>query len=63
VLGLLLSAVDALERGEWKEIESVCAELAPLTVREVAELGLVAAAWAGVADRSAEAKGLERIED
>ena len=63
VLGLLLSVVDALERGEWKEIESVCAELAPLTVREVAELGLVAAAWAGVADRSAEAKGLERIED
>ena len=63
VLGLLLSVVDALERGEWKEIESVCVELTPLTVREVAELGLVAAAWAGVADRSAEAKGLERIED
>ena len=63
VLGLLLSVVDALERGEWKEIESVCAELAPLTVSEVADLGLVAAAWAGVADRSAEAKGLERIED
>jgi hypothetical protein len=32
-----------------------------LTVEEVAELGLAAAAWAGVADRSAE--GLERIED
>jgi c-di-GMP-related signal transduction protein len=50
VLGQLLSAVDALERGAWAEIEA-------------AELGLTAAAWAGVADRSAEAKGLERIED
>jgi c-di-GMP-related signal transduction protein len=62
-LGLLLSAVDALERGAWTEIETVCAQLTPLTVSDVAELGLIAAAWAGVADRSAEAKGLERIED
>jgi c-di-GMP-related signal transduction protein len=63
VLGLLLSVVDALERAAWTEIEAVCGRLAPLTVSEVAELGLAAAAWAGVADRSAEAKGLERIED
>jgi c-di-GMP-related signal transduction protein len=63
VLGLLLSAVDALEDGSWADIEAACARLAPLTVGEVAELGLVAAAWAGVADRSAEASGLERIED
>lgn len=63
VLGLLLSAVDALERGAWTEIEAACVRLAPLTVSDVAELGLAAAAWAGVADRSAEAKGLERIED
>jgi len=32
-------------------------------VRDVAQMGLTAAAWAGVADRSAEAAGLERIED
>jgi hypothetical protein len=55
--------VDALERGAWAEIEAACVQLPPLTVSEVAELGLTAAAWAGVADRSAEAKGLERIED
>jgi c-di-GMP-related signal transduction protein len=61
VLGLLLSAVEALERGAWDEIETLCARLQPLTVEEVAELGLAAGAWAGVADRSAE--GLERIED
>ncbi|MFM0630890.1 EAL and HDOD domain-containing protein [Paraburkholderia xenovorans] len=61
VLGLLLSAVEALERGAWEEIETLCARLQPLTVEEVAELGLAAGAWAGVADRSAE--GLERIED
>jgi c-di-GMP-related signal transduction protein len=63
VLGLLLSAVDALERGAWAEIEAVCERLAPLSVSEVAELGLTAAAWADVADRGAEARGLERIED
>jgi c-di-GMP-related signal transduction protein len=61
VLGLLLSAVEALERGAWDEIEALCARLQPLSVAEVAELGLAAGAWAGVADRSAE--GLERIED
>jgi len=61
VLGLLLSAVEALERGAWDEIGTLCERLQPLTVEEVAELGLAAGAWAGVADRSAE--GLERIED
>jgi c-di-GMP-related signal transduction protein len=63
VLGQLLSVVDALERGAWEEVEAVCEWLAPLSVVDVAELGLTAAAWAGVADRSAEARGLERIED
>jgi c-di-GMP-related signal transduction protein len=63
VLGLLLAAVEALERGAWAQIETICERLAPLSVSDVAELGLVAAAWAGVADRSAEARGLERIED
>jgi c-di-GMP-related signal transduction protein len=61
VLGLLLSTVAALERGDWNEIGTLCARLAPLTVEEVAAMGLAAGAWAGVADRSAE--GLERIED
>ncbi|EIF31685.1 putative signal transduction protein containing EAL and modified HD-GYP domains [Burkholderia sp. Ch1-1] len=61
VLGLLLSTVAALERGDWDEIGTLCAHLAPLTVEDVAAMGLAAGAWAGVADRSAE--GLERIED
>ncbi|SDQ46998.1 c-di-GMP-related signal transduction protein, contains EAL and HDOD domains [Paraburkholderia fungorum] len=60
-LGLLLSAVEALERGAWDQIEAVCARLQTLSVEEVAQMGLAAGAWAGVADRSAE--GLERIED
>jgi len=61
VLGLLLSTVAALERGDWDEIGTLCAHHAPLTVEDVAAMGLAAGAWAGVADRSAE--GLERIED
>jgi c-di-GMP-related signal transduction protein len=63
VLGTLLTVVEALERGAWAEIESVCERLEGLQVLDVAQMGLVAAAWAGVADRSAEATGLERIED
>ncbi len=61
VLGLLLTAVEELERGAWDELDALCARLQPLTVEEIALLGLAAGAWAGVADRSAE--GLERIED
>ncbi|SIT43013.1 Diguanylate phosphodiesterase [Paraburkholderia ribeironis] len=61
VLGLLLSVVEALENGAWEPIAALCERLSPLTVQEVAQLGLAAGAWAGVADRSAH--GLERIED
>ncbi|MFM0336065.1 EAL and HDOD domain-containing protein [Paraburkholderia fungorum] len=61
MLGLLLATVEALECGAWDEIETLCARLQPLTVEDIAQLGLAAGAWAGVADRSAE--GLERIED
>ncbi|ASV99729.1 EAL and HDOD domain-containing protein [Paraburkholderia aromaticivorans] len=61
VLGLLLSTVAALERGDWDEIGTLCARLQPLTVEQVAQMALAAGAWAGVADRSAQ--GLERIED
>jgi c-di-GMP-related signal transduction protein len=61
VLGLLLTVVEALERAAWDEIDALCARLQPLTVEEVAQLGLAAGAWAGIADRSA--AGLERIED
>jgi c-di-GMP-related signal transduction protein len=61
VLGLLLTMVEALERAAWDEVEALCARLQPLTLEEVAQLGLAAGAWAGVADRSA--AGLERIED
>jgi c-di-GMP-related signal transduction protein len=60
-LGLLLHAVEALEAGQWERLASLCEGLAPLTVAEVARMGLAAGAWAGVADRSAQ--GLERIED
>ncbi|KXU91293.1 diguanylate phosphodiesterase [Paraburkholderia monticola] len=60
-LGLLLSTVEALECGAWGHIAALSERLAPLTLEEVAQMGLAAAAWAGVADRSAQ--GLERIED
>jgi c-di-GMP-related signal transduction protein len=60
-LGLLLSTVEALECGAWDRIATLCESLQPLSVEEVAQIGLMAGAWAGVADRSAE--GLERIED
>ncbi|WP_233829328.1 EAL and HDOD domain-containing protein [Paraburkholderia sp. ZP32-5] len=60
-LGLLLSAVEALECGAWERVGELCERLQPLTLEEVAQLGLAAGAWAGVADRSA--AGLERIED
>ncbi|MBC8745715.1 MULTISPECIES: EAL and HDOD domain-containing protein [Paraburkholderia] len=60
-LGLLLSAVEALEGGAWERVATLCERLAPLTVEAVAQMGLAAGAWAGVADRSAD--GLERIED
>jgi c-di-GMP-related signal transduction protein len=62
-LGKLLTLIEALERGAWAEIESACAQLEGLQVSDIAQMGLVAAAWAGIADRSAEATGLERIED
>jgi c-di-GMP-related signal transduction protein len=60
-LGLLLSTVEALECGAWERIVALGERLAPLTLEEVAQMGLAAGAWAGVADRSAQ--GLERIED
>ena len=62
-LGALLSAIDALEHGAWSDLDAASTQLAPLTPGDVASLALVAAAWAGVADSSAEAAGLERIED
>ncbi|SMG27716.1 EAL and HDOD domain-containing protein [Paraburkholderia susongensis] len=60
-LGLLLSAVEALECAAWERIATLCERLQPLTVDDIAQMGLAAGAWAGVADRSAQ--GLERIED
>ncbi|MBN3754602.1 EAL domain-containing protein [Paraburkholderia sp. Tr-20389] len=62
-LGTLLTLVEALERGAWAHIESACSGLDGVQVSDIAQMGLVAAAWAGIADRSAEATGLERIED
>jgi c-di-GMP-related signal transduction protein len=63
VLGALLSTVVALEQANWAAVEVCCGLLPPLTVGEVAELGLTAAGWAGMENRSAEAEGLERIDD
>ncbi|HVE09126.1 MAG TPA: diguanylate phosphodiesterase, partial [Paraburkholderia sp.] len=62
-LGALLTLSETLERGVWDEIEQACAGLAPLDACAATELALNAAAWAGIADRSAEAEGLQRIED
>nr|WP_246270151.1 EAL domain-containing protein [Paraburkholderia solisilvae] len=62
-LGMLLTVIEAVERGAWDDVGKTCQKLAPLTTDEVAELALNAAAWAGIADRTAEAEGLERIED
>jgi c-di-GMP-related signal transduction protein len=62
-LGALLTLSETLERGVWEEIEQACAGLAPLDACAATELALNAAAWAGIADRSAEAEGLQRIED
>ncbi|MGF6771092.1 c-di-GMP-related signal transduction protein [Paraburkholderia sp. GAS199] len=61
VVGQLLSTVEALENGAWEQLDVLSARLQPLTVEDIAQLGLMAGAWAGVADRGAE--GLERIED
>ena len=60
-LGGLLSVIEALEDAQWQQVETLCEKLPPLTLQEVARMGLAAGAWAGVADRSAQ--GLERIEE
>jgi len=60
-LGLLLSAIEALESGAWERIAELCERLPPLALEDIAQMGLASAVWAGVADRSAQ--GLERIED
>ncbi|GAB2878267.1 EAL domain-containing protein [Paraburkholderia jirisanensis] len=62
-LGALLTLSETLERGDWDEIGRACEGLAPLDACAATELALTAAAWAGIADRSAEAEGLQRIED
>lgn len=63
MLGTLLSAVEALEHGDWTALDRACETLAPLTSSELAELALNAAAWATSADHSADSQGLERLED
>ncbi len=62
-LGQLLDAAEALEAADWERVDTVAAQLAPLTSSDIAALGLAAGEWAGMADRNAEAAGLERIED
>ena len=63
VLGTLLSAVEALEYGDWAALDRACETLVPLTAAELAELALNAAAWATSADHSADSQGLERLDD
>lgn len=62
-LGTLLSAIEALERGDWEALDRASAALAPLTSCELAQIAITAAAWASNADQSKENEGLERIEE
>ncbi|WP_407672001.1 EAL and HDOD domain-containing protein [Paraburkholderia acidisoli] len=62
-LGRLLELSEAFERGDWAGVDALCAQLAPLDAATVAGIYLTAAEWAGTADRSGEAQGLERLED
>ncbi|WP_240702362.1 EAL and HDOD domain-containing protein [Trinickia terrae] len=62
-LGMLLSAVEALEHGDWAALDRACETLAPLTAAELAELALKAAAWASSSDHTEDSAGLERLED
>lgn len=61
-LGRLLSAMEALERGDWAALDRASATLAPLTSGELAQLAITAAAWASAADQSKDNAGLERFE-
>jgi len=63
VLGRLLDLSEALERGNWASVDTLCESLAPLDAPTVAAIALAAAEWAGTAGRDAEDEGLERIED
>ncbi len=62
VLGQLLDASEALERGNWIAVDAACAHLAPLDAGAVSALALQAAEWAGMAERDAEAQGLVQAE-
>ncbi|WP_322102028.1 EAL and HDOD domain-containing protein [Paraburkholderia sp. J41] len=63
VLGRLLDLSEAFERADWAGVDALCAQLAPLDAATVAAMHLSAAEWAGMSDRNAEDKGLERLED
>lgn len=63
VLGQLLNASEALERGDWAAVDTACEHLAPLDAGAVAALALQAAEWAGMAERDAEAQGLVQVEE
>ncbi|HVW53673.1 MAG TPA: EAL domain-containing protein [Trinickia sp.] len=62
-LGTLLSAIEALEHGDWDALDRASAALAPLTAGELAQLAITAAAWASTADQSKDNEGLERFEE
>lgn len=62
-LGALLSAVEALENGDWAALDMACEPLAPLTSAALTEMAFKAAAWANHAEHESENAGLERIED
>jgi c-di-GMP-related signal transduction protein len=63
VLGRLLDLSEAIERGNWADVDAACQDLAPLDAATVAAISLAAAEWAGTSGRNAEAEGLERFED
>lgn len=62
-LGTLLTAMQALEHGDWEALDRASAALAPLTSGELAQLAITAAAWASTADQSKDNAGLERFDE
>ncbi|ANB72848.1 EAL and HDOD domain-containing protein [Paraburkholderia phytofirmans] len=52
VLGTLLSAIEALELGNWDRFDCIAEQIASPTTPNLAELAAQAAVWAGSADQS-----------
>ena len=62
MLGTLLSAIEALEHGDWAALDQASNVLG-LPWTELAQHAIAAAAWASTADQHGDNAGLERIEE